>query len=206
MKKASLVLVLGLSVFLSGCSRLMGRSDEPAEISPEAETAETTENTLPPIEVPENARDLSEIDGMEMIEKDADGDEDGETMKKLNLSASLEDVTNGQTLIGDVNTGGNATGLALAGIVNGQYQVTATFENLPDPSDDSFYEGWIVRQDGELSVISTGVATKQDNTYVNTYTSSQDYTDHVQYVLTIEPNDGDPAPAEHVLDGVLSEI
>lgn len=38
---------------------------------------------------------------------------------------------------------------------------------------------------------------------MNTYSSGEDLTDHNFYVLTIEPDDGNPAPADHIVEGTL---
>jgi hypothetical protein len=100
-------------------------------------------------------------------------------------------------------TGGSAYGLARAIYENGKYQIVATTGGLTEPSDEYFYEGWVVRRGNDLSVISTGVLEVVDGEYVNTYMSATDLTDHDFYVLTLEPNDGDPAPAEHILEGTL---
>ena len=80
-----------------------------------------------------------------------------------------------------------------------------TFENLPNPVGTDFYEGWIVRKGLRFDVISSGRVEKVGGVYTNTYSSGQDLTDHDFYVLTIEPDDGDPAPAGHILEGTLSK-
>ena len=91
-----------------------------------------------------------------------------------------------------------------ANFEDGTYALLATFENLPDPEGTDFYEGWIVRN-FPSSVISTGAATitKGEGIYKNIYSFDQDLTDHDFYVLTLEPDDGDPAPATHILEGTL---
>ncbi len=101
-------------------------------------------------------------------------------------------------------TGGISSGIAQATYDAGQYMLLATFEDLDDPEGSDFYEGWIVRN-SPLDVISTGVVEKKDGVYTNTYSSTQDLTDHDFYVLTLEPDDGDPAPADHVLEGTLNK-
>jgi len=102
-------------------------------------------------------------------------------------------------------TGGNASGVAKANFTDGTYSLLATFENLPDPEGTDFYEGWIVRRGDAFDVISTGKVEKTDDVYTNMYSSGDDLTDHDFYVLTIEPNDGDPAPAGHIVEGVMKK-
>lgn len=121
-------------------------------------------------------------------------------------ATTVKDVTNKETIRG-INTKGGARGDVFADIVttNKNYVLFGTFDNLPDPKGDDFYEGWIVRRGENFSVISTGKLVKNDTygVYENFYMSNEDLTDHDFYVLTLEPNDDDPAPADHILEGTL---
>lgn len=113
---------------------------------------------------------------------------EGDLYSGPQFQADLDDVT-----------GGEALGTAIASLNDtfGTYTVVASFVELPELEEGYFYEGWLVRTDGELSVISTGVVEND----MNFYTSDLDLTDHTKYILTLEPDDGDPAPADHILDG-----
>ena len=95
-------------------------------------------------------------------------------------------------------SGGNATGVASAAF-DEEYLLIAEFEGLPHPEEGYFYEGWVVRQ-SPLSVLSTGKAERSLGDYENAFKSDEDLTDHDFYVLTLEPDDGDPAPAKHILE------
>lgn len=87
------------------------------------------------------------------------------------------------------------------------YQLTGSFYDLPELEDGYFYEGWLIRNEGELSVVSTGALEDLGGgQFLDTFESEQDYTDHIQYVLTLEPDDGDPAPAEHVLEAEFQAV
>jgi len=110
---------------------------------------------------------------------------------QYDYSADLEDVT-----------GGLSTGKAYAQLNENEYTLFAYFNDLPEITDDFFYEGWIVRK-SPLSVLSTGKAFIKNGRYENNYVAKGDLTDHDFYVLTVEPDDGDPAPADHVLEGTL---
>jgi len=101
-------------------------------------------------------------------------------------------------------TGGTSSGVAKAKYSDDTYMLLVNFGDLPDPTGTDFYEGWIVRN-SPLDVISTGRVEKEEGVYKNRYNSGQDLTDHDFYVLTIEPDDGNPAPADHVLEGTLSK-
>jgi len=98
--------------------------------------------------------------------------------------------------------GGNASGTASADVVDGAYHLYASFANLPAPEDGYFYEGWVVRK-SPFDVVSTGVVTEHSTQTVNAYLSRENLLDHTFYVLTLEPDDGNPAPAGHVLEGTL---
>ncbi len=91
----------------------------------------------------------------------------------------------------------------------GTYELRASAV-LPVPEDGYFYEGWIVRRE-PLSVVSTGelYVPKNDDkelVYENIYEMTEDQLDHLEYIITIEPDDGDPAPAEHVVDIVMQPV
>jgi hypothetical protein len=51
-----------------------------------------------------------------------------------------------------------------------------------------------------FAFISTGKLTKEGDKYVNHFSSDTDYSAYTEYVLTIEPDDGDDAPAAHVFE------
>lgn len=123
-----------------------------------------------------------------------------EEMKQMTYmySGVLSDVTEGE--LRGISTNGQASGIAKADFNNGKYMVLTTFENLPDSIDDDFYEGWIVQKE-PFKFISTGRVEKVDGVYINTYSSGKDLTSYSRYVLTIEPDDGDPAPAVHIVEG-----
>ena len=122
--------------------------------------------------------------------------------KTYQFIGDLLDVTKEKTVQG-VNTQGKATGVSQANFADNTYELLATFKDLPDPVGTDFYEGWIVRKGLKFDVISTGKAVKVNGQYQNTFTSNNDLTDHDFYVLTIEPDDGDPAPAGHIVEGTM---
>jgi hypothetical protein len=129
-----------------------------------------------------------------------------ESLKAVDEETAMEMKELLYTYSGDLVdvSGSNATGVAKSNWDGSQYLLIATFENLPEPVNDDFYEGWIVRKE-PFEFISTGKAEMIDGVYTNVYRSDQDLTSYDFYVLTIEPNDGDPAPANHVLEGTMVE-
>ena len=147
---------------------------------------------------------LEEKDKMMMADSVAADD----AMMKLddNKMMAMKDKT--YSYSGDLVdvSGGVAVGSAMANFSNASdegYMLYATFDGLPDPENGFFYEGWVVRRGDDFSVLSTGELDNVNGEYSNSYASSTDLTDHTFYVLTLEPDDGDPAPAEHILEGVM---
>ena len=46
----------------------------------------------------------------------------------------------------------------------------------------------------------------EDGIYSNSFSTEKNYLEYDFYVLTIEPDDGDPAPDKHILEGTMEEI
>ena len=104
-------------------------------------------------------------------------------------------------------SGGQATGTASAFYGDGSTVLHTEFFGLPEPEGTDFYEGWLVRKD-PFDFISTGRAVmgSEPGHYGNDYISAKNYIDYDFYVLTIEPDDGDPAPADHILEGTMFAV
>lgn len=84
---------------------------------------------------------------------------------------------------------------------DGYFLHTAQLNVLP-AEDGYFYEGWLVKGP---SIISTGQLTNNfgDARHSLRFESETDLSDHLKVIITLEPDDGNPAPAEHVAEGVL---
>ncbi len=140
--------------------------------------------------------------GEAVNEKQAEAEEDFQNTvdETFTMEGLLEDVTTGP--VRGVNTKGKTTGRAMTGILESDHIVVATLEKLPAPNNDDFYEGWLVNP-STGNFFSTGLATRSNNFdgYVNRFTRSQAFGKNTRYVLTLEPNDGDPAPADHIVEG-----
>lgn len=115
-------------------------------------------------------------------------------------SSKLTDVTRGAIL--GVDTQRNSSGSVMVSDSPGNYSLVATFENLPDPKNTDFYEGWLVSSN-PVAVISTGRAIKENGVYVNRFETSENVSFYNMYVLTLEPDDNDPASAYHILEGTF---
>ncbi|MFZ1523062.1 MAG: thioredoxin family protein [Candidatus Saccharimonadales bacterium] len=100
--------------------------------------------------------------------------------------------------------GSSASGEAGYSFLNSNFVMLAKFSNLAEPQSGYFYEGWLVDSTNN-KFISTGKANSVTGTRLNSFSSSTDYSSFNKYVLTIEPDDGNPAPATHILEGGLSK-
>lgn len=75
--------------------------------------------------------------------------------------------------------------------------------NVELPKDGFFYEGWLVRE-GE-DPVSTGHLRSLfgDVRHRMEFEVDRDLRDRMNVVVTLERDDGDPAPAEHVAEGMM---
>lgn len=126
-----------------------------------------------------------------------------EQTKPVETKESISDMFDYYGKLSDVS-GGSSTGEAGFSFNASQFTMKAEIANLPNPEGDSFYEGWIVNPETK-DFISTGKLSLVDSTWINSFQSEKDYTSFSKYVLTLEPNDNDPAPATHILEGGLSK-
>lgn len=129
--------------------------------------------------------------------------EDLEKMKTMTYAkeGGLSDVTAGREILG-ISTGGSAGGTVQSNFGEGGYHLRVVMSGLPGPIGDAYYEGWLVRLD-PLEAISTGKVGKIDGAYTDVYRSLEDLSGFAKYVLTLEPNASDPAPADHMLESVM---
>ncbi len=85
------------------------------------------------------------------------------------------------------------------------FKLKGTFANLATPDGTDFYEGWLVVDDAKP--VSTGKVSDVEGVYVNLFSSDTDYSSYDKYILTLEPDDANPAPsAAHVLEGSFALV
>jgi len=92
-----------------------------------------------------------------------------------------------------------ATGIATRKFIEGLFTHTVIVD-IPDPAEGYYYEGWLVKEDGEL--VSTGKLRIAKGGYLLEYSSAVDYSDYSGVVITLESKD-DGVPEEHVLEGTF---
>ncbi len=98
---------------------------------------------------------------------------------------------------------GHGSGTATSQFVDGTFRhvVVAT---LPSPPEGYAYEGWLIRSK-PFDFFSSGrlIQHADDLKWYLLLESSQDRGDYKKVVVTLEPADNNPAPADHVLEGVF---
>ena len=181
MKKFHKLLLIIPALLITACST---PATEKTELSP----------SIAPIETGEKM--VKETDSDKMMKEDEVMEE--KAMIEYSHMANLVDVTDGNILLSGARTNEATSGEAKM-VFDGEYKMVATFNEIPDPGPDHFYEGWIVIPSSRF--ISTGKVEQVDGVYTNTFSSPEDMTEYTKYVLTLEPDDNDPAPAEHIVDG-----
>jgi len=101
------------------------------------------------------------------------------------------------TILKDVS-GGQAIGTAWRHFDESKFTHKVKVSKLTDLEKGFFYEGWLV---GETGFFSTGRMGAVDGEGTLYYTSDEDKSAYRGVVVTLEPEDGDPAPADHVVEG-----
>lgn len=99
--------------------------------------------------------------------------------------------------------GGGGYGIAHATLRKDSFTLVAEMGNLADQASGYYYEGWLVRRKNPLRVLSLGRAQKTQDGHAIVYLSNTDLSDHDFFVLTLEVDDGNLAPGEHILEGIL---
>ena len=106
-----------------------------------------------------------------------------------------------EVVLSDVS-GGSGSGAATREIEDGFFRHVAK-GYMPVPREGYFYEGWLVRQ-SPFDFFSTGnMVQNESGEWVLEWFGEfgQDYADYPGVVITLEPDDGDPDPADHILEG-----
>ncbi len=100
-------------------------------------------------------------------------------------------------------TGGNTTGAAWIAVVDGKTFHRTTGKNMPQLKNGEFYEGWLVKQPVAGGFFSTGKMFFDEvaDEWVLNYEANGDKSEYRSVVITLEPDDGNPAPAKHIIEG-----
>ena len=97
----------------------------------------------------------------------------------------------------------HGSGTASSQFVDGKFQHVIV-ASLPSPSEGYTYEGWLIRSK-PFDFFSTGrlIQHADDLKWYLLLEFAEDRRDYKKVVVTLEPNDNNPAPADHVLEGVF---
>ncbi len=152
-------------------------------------------------------KDLKQILGdqvlaQKMRETEISQDNEKREVKGVQRGVMMSEAVYTRTAALSDVTGGDAAGIVKTGYDNGSFNLSASFAGLSEPQDGNYYEGWLIRTE-PFSFISTGRVEKLGGVYNNLYKSEKDLMNYDFYVLTIEADDGDPAPGVHILEGSL---
>jgi len=99
-------------------------------------------------------------------------------------------------------TGNNATGKAWIAYEDGKTYHKVVAKNMPELQNEDFYEGWLTKDPSSLGFFSTGKMyfDKTENAWILEYEVDEDKSEYPNVVITLEPNDDNPAPAKHIIE------
>lgn len=144
------------------------------------------------------------VNGTEIISDDTNDDpsvvqspSDGTEVPEETFTGTQYDIT-----MTNVSTDASweGEGFYLDNAEDQDRRVSATFF-MDAPDEGFFYEGWLVCGG---AAISTG-ATERDGNFERNNFAGIIEDDCTEYVLTLEPDDNDPAPGEHLFTGKFTE-
>lgn len=129
---------------------------------------------------------------------------DGKMITIQNLKSFVEkDVSKwSAAALADV-TGSTRFGLAHTHFSGGIFTLIAQMGGLADSTDGSAYHGWLVKRGDGMQVVDVGIVQKINEEFFLVYQSKENLSSYDFFVLTLESNDGDSAPAEHLLEGQI---
>ncbi|MEK7094588.1 MAG: anti-sigma factor [Patescibacteria group bacterium] len=138
------------------------------------------------------------ISGQEVIDSTGSGEADiAQSTKDVKVNAkSMEAILASET-------GRQGSGTATSSFLDGEFQHIVV-SNLPDPGAGYFYEVWLIRSK-PFDFFSTGrlIQHADDLKWYLIYSGKEDKTDFLKVVVTIEKDDRNAAPGEHILEGIL---
>lgn len=130
--------------------------------------------------------------------------QDGKRIVIQNIKTFIEkDVSKwSAAALADV-TGGTRFGLAYTRFSGGVFTLIAKMGGLADLADGPTYHGWLVKRGDGMRVLDAGIVQKINEKFFIVYQSKENLSSYDFFVLTLEPNDGNNAPAEHFLEGSI---
>jgi len=113
------------------------------------------------------------------------------------INQALQDPDTKTSELKDVS-GGRAGGTAFR-LYNTRFYLKLDLVSLILPEKGFYYEGWLVNPAGNY--FSIGAVVPQAEGGVLYYQSDEDKSGYTKIVVSLEPENNVPAPAEHILEG-----
>lgn len=103
--------------------------------------------------------------------------------------------------------GAAANGVAKAHLFENRTFLHTVDVNIDIPKKGFFYEGWL-QEEGGGDMVSTGHFVNRfgDTRHHLTFETQRNLRDHQKVILTLERDDGDPAPGKRVAEGMLKVV
>lgn len=192
MKLTALYVVFAIMLLGSGCTRSSTDTSSEPTVDRGSILSEARENGL--------IMDEEEIAAMSLATLETDPA--GQAPQDVSIYSEQDMKGWWSAALADV-TGGTSYGIARATLDSGTFSFLAEVGNLPELAEGYFYEVWLVRRGESLGVLSLGPLQKIEKGFGFVYQTSTDLSDHDFVVVTLEDNDGNKAPGEHILEGSL---
>lgn len=124
-----------------------------------------------------------------------------EELKLLRMEIDGVLDVSGETVVLEDKIGAGIQGEAKRAFSDGKFYFRMETSGLIMPEKGYFYEGWLQKESDYLSLgrMEVGIA-GEGRLY---YTVSEDRFDYDQVLLTLEPEDGNQAPAKVIMQGLF---
>ncbi len=194
-KKTSVIFLILITIIISGCKQKEAEEDNLQIVNPASLHCEETGGKLTIAEDAEGSKGICHFDDGSFCEEWAYFN------KKCQKGDSLKEVFSGPPILLEDVSGGDASGEAWLKVENNVTFHKVVAKNMPRLKDNEFYEGWLVKKSTN-DFFSTGQMffDTQAQTWILDYQTEGDKSNYTKVVITLEPNDGDPAPAKHIIE------
>lgn len=99
-------------------------------------------------------------------------------------------------------TGGTSYGLARLNFSNETFRIVASFGDLPNLTNGSSYQAWLVKRGDGMKVVNLGSLIPADQLMILTYATKTDLREYDFFVVTLQPPNS-TVPGEHLLEGMI---
>ena len=203
MKKLFFTTLL-FTILLTGCFQEPSTKSEQEITHPKTETPVKQEKSTDDVKIEESDETMDDTAEMELKKEIKKIDDDFVEMDPVIETAEndVDAYKDAPTIILKDVTGGDASGEAWIIVKDNKTFHKVVGKNLPELQNDDFYEGWLVKTSPKLDFFSTGKMhfDNDGDAWFLDYEVDGDKSDYPKAVITLEPDDGDPAPAKHIIE------